>query len=351
MESDATILTGMEVALVGRFATISQSQFGDLISQFGGRLARSPSEQTQYLVVGQGSLPLGQDGSPVAALERARRLIDAGSDLQILSEEAFLKRVGLDGGSQAIHRRYTIVQLARILKLPGQRVRSWIRQGLIKPAETANGIALFGFHQVAAARTLCQLIESGLAPAEIRKGLRQLQKLLPDSRSPLLQVSAAESTSQLLVRLDDGRIAEASGQLRLEFEPDQFDDDDHPKFIAVARSFGELLADAVSLEEAGRYDDAAETYRIALDRDAEHPVLHFNLGNVMHRLGHTDHAAQQFELAVRCDPVFVEGWNNLGCMLLETGQRNEAIQAFQRALKLAPSYADARSNLETAMRG
>lgn len=350
VESKTKTLDGAEIAVTGRFATMTQAQIGALIRNFGGEFARTPSAQTRFLVVGQAGLPLEQDGKPSAALEKAHALIAHGSDLQIISEEAFIERLGVDHGSEGIRSRYTIVQLARLLKLPAERIRAWLKQGLIEPADVVNGLALFDFHQITAARTLCELIESGLAPSAIRKGLDQLRELLPDSQSPLLQVSALESTSQLLVRMDDGRLAEPSGQLRLDFESEPDDMDKRPRFIAVARSSSDLFADAVALEAAGRYDEAAETYRSALAQDPQNPILHFNLGNVLHRLGETVAAAEQFHLAVRIDPVYVEAWNNLACMLFETGQVEGSIEAFQRALKLAPSYEDARTNLATVTR-
>ena len=328
---------------------MSQAEVGDLIRDFGGRLVRDLSLRTRLLIVGQGGLPLGHDGKPTAQLEKARRFKTHGCNLEIITEEEFVEKLGLDRGAEGIRRRYTVIQLARILKLPGERLRSWLKQGLIAPAETVNRVALFDFHQVAAARTLCDLIESGLAPAEIRKGLEQLRRLLPESQSPLLQVSAMESTSRLLVRLDNGLLAESSGQLRLDFEADADADQDHLSFIAVARSPVDLFEDAVALEISGRLEEAAETYRRAVGLDPNDPVLHFNLGNVLYHLGQTEAAAAQFQLALRSDPGYVEAWNNFGSMLFESGQVDEAIAAFQRAISLVPTYADARFNLASVL--
>jgi len=342
-------LQGAEVAVTGRFASMSQAEVGDLIRDFGGRLTRDLSLRTRLLIIGQGGLPLGQDGKPTAQLEKARRFKAHGCNLEILSEEEFVERLGLDRQAEGIRRRYTVLQLARILKLPGERIRSWLKQGLIGPAETVNRVALFDFHQVAAARTLCDLIESGLSPAEIRKGLEQLRRLLPESQSPLLQVSAMESTSRLLVRLDNGLLAEPSGQLRLDFEDETYADDANLSFIAVARSSDDLFADAVALEISERLEEAAETYRRALGLDPLDPVLHFNLGNVLYRLGQTEAAAAQFQLALRSDPGYVEAWNNFGSMLFESGQVDKAIAAFRRAISLVPSYADACFNLASVL--
>ncbi|MBS0206027.1 MAG: tetratricopeptide repeat protein [Planctomycetes bacterium] len=335
--------------MTGRFASMSQANVGELIRECGGHLTRTLSLRTRLLVVGQGGLPLEQDGQPSSQLETARRLISAGCNLEIVTEEAFVERLGLVQETQGIRRRCTIVELARILKLPGARIRTWLKQGLIEPAEIVNRVALFDFHQVAAARTLCDLVESGLPSAEIRRGLEQLKRLLPEAESPLLQVSALDSTSRLLIRLDNGQLAEPSGQLHLDFEEERDEADEVLSFIAVARKVDDLFEDAVALESLGRFQDAAETYQQALRQDPHDPVLHFNLGNVLIRLDQTTAAAVQFRQALRLDPGYVEAWNNLGSMQFELGQVDEAIASFQRALSVVPSYADACFNLAMAL--
>lgn len=342
------LLQGAEVAVTGRFASMSQAEVGELIRERGGRLTRAPSLRTRLLVVGQGGLPLGRDGQPASSLEQARRLKSAGCNLEIITEEEFVERLGLVRETEGIRRRCTIVELARILKLPGARIRTWLKQGLIEPAETVNRVALFDFHQVAAARTLCDLIESGLPPAEIRRGLEQLKRLLPESESPLLQVSAMDS-ARMLVRLDNGQLAETSGQLHLDFDDGVDDGEEVLSFIAVARTADDLFEDALALENSGRFQDAADTYQQALNLDPHDPVLHFNLGNVLIRLDQTPAAALQFRQALRLDPGYVEAWNNLGSMQFEMGDIDEAITAFQRALSVVPSYADACFNLAMAL--
>jgi len=161
----ANPIEGAEIAVTGRFASMSQSEVGDAIRKSGGRLVRTLSKRTRFLIVGQGELPLGSDGKPAAILNQADRLKADGSQIEIVSEEDFLNRLGLVERDERIRRHYTLIELARILELPGERVRKWLKNGLIDPAEVVNGVALFDFQQVAAARTLCELIDSGLAPA------------------------------------------------------------------------------------------------------------------------------------------------------------------------------------------
>lgn len=343
---DAKSFAGTEVALTGLFASMSQALFIALIKQAGGRYVRELSQQTRYLIVGQAELPLERDGSPTAMLAQAQRLCDQGTNIEVIQEEEFLRRLGLTDSDDRIHHRYTILELSRLLKLPPQRIRAWVRQQLIEPVEVIHGVAVFDFHQLAAARTLCRLVESGLPASKIRKGLAQLARLIPNTDSLLSSVSVVESTSRLLVRLRNGLLSEPSGQLQLDFDKDHNSDTPHLTFTAVARTTHDLFTDAAALEVAGRFDEAARTYLQGVKHDSSDPVLRFNLGNVLFQLGHLDEAATQFRHAVQVDPLFADAWNNLAAMQYELGQSNEAIVSIQRAVRLAPSHADAGFNLQ-----
>jgi tetratricopeptide (TPR) repeat protein len=337
------LFEGADFAVTGRFASMSRLEVANAIRQSGGRLVRTLSPRTRFLIVGQGELPLGSDAKPTSILDEADRLKAIGCQLEIMFEERFLKHLSVVDYDDRIRRRHTVIELAKILGLPGERVRQWVKRGLIEPSEVVHGVALFDFRQVAAARTLSDLIDAGLSPTEIRKGLDQLQRLFPDA-TPLSRVSAIESTSRLLHRLENGSLAEPSGQLQLDFAAEP-DDDRHLTYIAVARTTDELFDDAVLLESSGQLQQAADTYRLALAKQPDDPVIRFNLGNVLFQLGLMEAAAVEFRRAVQIDPGYVEAWNNLGSILFELDQVDESVVAFQRALRLAPGYEEAHFNL------
>ena len=126
---------------------------------------------------------------------------------------------------------------------------------------------------------------------------------------------------------------------------DEPEDDGHLTYIAEDRTTDQLFEDAVLLESSGRLHQAADTYRLALSKQSDDPVIRFNLGNVLFQLGLTEAAAVEFRRAIQIDPSYVEAWNNLGSILFELDQVDESIVAFQRALRLAPGYEEARFNL------
>ncbi len=337
-------LADLSVSITGRLATMTHEAAAALIAEFGGRYVHSVSRQTNILVCGQEGWPLGNDGQPTQRLRLARSLRSDGYDIEILQEDAFLTRLGLLDQHESIHRRYTMVQLSRILGVSRSRMKTWARVGLIEPVETIHRLAYFDYQQVSTAKMLEQLVREGLSPIAIRRGLERLRNWLPGTEGALAQVSSLECDGAVLVRLHSGELAEPTGQLRFDFEAAQSQNSP-----AVAgkreRTAEESFQAAIEFEDQGDYQAAADCYREAIARDESDPVLYFNLGNVLYQLGDLPEAIDHFERATRLDSQYVEAWNNLGSLLYEAGRHREAVSVLRRALQLVPNYADAHFNL------
>src|SRR5437867_8342654 len=144
-----TELAGREVVLVGRLASLSRAEAFERIAAAGGRLADRPGERTAWVVVPDGGVPLNEDGALSGPLDEARRRIEAGQALLVLSEDEFLTRLGLSEPCAPLRRLYTSAQLGRILDVPARRLAAWVRAGLIRPARTARRLAYFEFREVA----------------------------------------------------------------------------------------------------------------------------------------------------------------------------------------------------------
>jgi len=323
---------------------MTHEALAELIRSFGGQVVQQPSRRTDLLITGQEGWPLGADGQPTVSFQRARRLQAEGYPIQILNEEAFLTHVGLIDQQSAIHRRYTVVQLSRILNVPRSRLRTWIRIGLIEPVETVHRLAYFDYQQVSSARMLEQLVTDGLTPEAIRAGLERLRRWLPNIDQPLMQLATLESGGPLLIRLQNGSLAEPTGQLLLNFssEPDELLQLHDPDSTASA---DDAFEQALRFEETGDLRSAADAYAEAIRCEPEDPILHFNLGNVVYMLGDLSAAIQHFRMAAEIDEFYVEAWNNLGSVLSESGDHTAAAEAFQHALRVVPEYADAHFNL------
>jgi len=114
----------------------------------------------------------------------------------------------------------------------------------------------------------------------------------------------------------------------------------------------------------GRFADAVAEYQRAAERGDDSPLLHYNLGTALLRLGRHDEARTHLQLAVAGEAaagVRQAAHFNAGNVDLEPAFRaqpsagvNEAlmraVQEYRRALLLDPSDVDAKWNLELAER-
>ena len=346
-------LSGRQFAFSGRFASMTQEKAHDLLAERGGVTVAFPGPETHYLVVG-GSGPLAGDGKVSRKLERAHTLRHQGCPIEILSEEDFLGKVGLGEEPGEVQRLYTLTQLARILSVPRQQLRRWVRCGLIRPTRTVHRLAYFDFAQVASARALCKLARAGVSSDRIRRSLRQLETWMPGIENPLGQLDLLEQNHRLLVRVGDNQLADPTGQLYFSFTEEEGEGVTHAdepaentvvQHPAAARGLDGWMDWGLRCEENGQFEEALAAYTEALQLGESCPELCFNLGNVHYGLGQKEDAVKRFREATSYDPQYVEAWNNLGNVIAELGDVAEAIAAYRMALELEPLYADAHYNL------
>jgi tetratricopeptide (TPR) repeat protein len=214
--------------------------------------------------------------------------------------------------------------------------------------ETFGGVWHFDFRQVSAAKTLCDLARSGVSLGRLRRSLEQLRAWLPEAEVPLQQVSLLEN-GQLLLRLDDGDLAETDGQLRIDFEQQQPKAFTGPpptmRLHAGPSSAAKWYEQAIEQEAAGYDAEAVESYRQALLLGGPDPDVCFDLAHCLAAMGKWDRAAERYSQVVELRPKHSDAWNNLGTMLVELGQLDEACQSFRRALDVDPQDSRAHYNL------
>jgi tetratricopeptide (TPR) repeat protein len=217
---------------------------------------------------------------------------------------------------------------------------------LIEPAATVDEIRYFDFRQVAAAKSLCDLVRSGVTAARLRQSLHRLRNWLGDIEHPLSQLTTLEHSRQLVVRLPNGQVAEPSGQLLFEFtgaSPEAI----VPSlpWVAHSRSAEDWFELGCRAEDRGDYLAAANAFRQAMLAGGPSAEACFNLANVLSSLGSYAQAGERYRQVLELDPNFWEAWNNLGTVLTYEGHNEDALDAYRQALHLHPRYADARYNL------
>jgi tetratricopeptide (TPR) repeat protein len=124
--------------------------------------------------------------------------------------------------------------------------------------------------------------------------------------------------------------------------------------IIVAGSV--LLNPAVKLRavaeehfRAGRFAEAATTYRTVVARAPRWARAWDRLGLAEYRLGHLDDAADAFAVAATLSPRSASAMDNVGVVHYRQGRYAEAEAAFQRAVALQPRDAGTLRNLAATL--
>ncbi|MAG55022.1 MAG: hypothetical protein CMJ83_01895 [Planctomycetes bacterium] len=350
-------LEGRVVAITGRMASLVREEAIALIERLGGTYEPTPGAATDYLVVGEIGWPLKADGRLTHHLETAHRLHAEGATIEVISETEFLTLIGERVVGKDLGRLYTAQELSRILGVKAGAVSEWVRRGLLRPAKVVNTLRYFDFGQVASARALARLLGSGVSSARIRTSLKQVSHWWPSAARTLAQLESLGKDGRLYVRLDDGVLAEPSGQLTFDFDdatPAPPERSQNVQSLAGG-AFGTggcepqtpeaWFEAALRFEETDRPALAARAYQEALLAGGPKPQTTFNLGNVLFRMGRKAEAAQRFLQTVELDPDHAHAWNNLGNALGDLSHLGDAVPAFRRALGINPDYPDAHYNL------
>ena len=246
---------------------------------------------------------------------------------------------------------YTTHDVARLLGVAEERVRSFVRAGFLAPRRGARGAYLFSFQDLVVLRAAQGLLASGVAPRRVRRALARLHEQLPRGRS-LATVRIAAEGGSIVVRAGGEAWLAESGQQVLDFEVAPLAAAAAPfteRAYAEARDREDLEADdwyelACELE-ATAPQAAQEAYGKALALDPEHPDAHLNLGRLLHEDGDAARAAMHYRRALAARPGDVTASFNLGVALQDLDRPREAIAAYLQALAADPACADAHYNL------
>jgi tetratricopeptide (TPR) repeat protein len=335
---DARRLAGHKVAFTGKLASLTLGEARELVCACGAEWMHTVTAQTTLLVVGQDGLPLRVDGRLTRNLQTARRL-QRSCAIAIVNEADWLAGLAPLGSVSGL----STAQLAEVLQVPGQQIRAWIRQRLLQPSASVLGVHFFDFRQVSWAKTLCRLARAGVSTERIRRSLQQLLQWLPDVEQPLAQLAVLESGGRLLVRLEGGQLAEPTGQGVFDFTEEQAATTLNAG--VQERTAAASFQKGCELEEAGRLEEAAQAYQLALVFGGPNATTAFNLANVLYVLGRTDQALESYQQAVAANPRFVDAWLNLGTVLTECGKFADALKAYHKVLALDPANVDVQYNL------
>jgi Flp pilus assembly protein TadD len=318
VELDSSALKS-SVAFTGRLACMTRAEAFEVVRQRGGTPSQAVTKRTKLLIVGELGWPLLDDGRPSNKLSRA----DA-YGVPVASERRFLEWIG-KAVPDAVHKTYSVDQIATISHLSGDRIRELAQFGLLDDRD-----GRFGFRDLASARQIAKLLADGVRLSEIIRAVSQIRKWLPDVGLASVRLHAGSHYS-LEVEQPGGR-TDQQGQFALAVDQSQNNPDD-------------LFEQAQSAEEAGDIAEAERLYRILMKSAPTDASAPFNLGNLLRASARNVEAEAALRTATRVDPTFADAWYNLSDLLDEQGRVDAAIECLRSALRVAPNYTDAMFNL------
>jgi DNA-binding transcriptional MerR regulator len=244
---------------------------------------------------------------------------------------------------------FTTREVARIIRLPETRLRSWIRSGLITPPRGARRRFVFSFQDLVVLRTSKGLIDAQIPPAKVRRMLYALRRQLPAGKD-LTGLSVYADGDRVIVTDGRTRWQPESGQFLLNFDTGSLVGraDKRPARPLPRRGLrltGSQWYDLAAELEATSPDEAINAYQQALALDPSLAAAHINLGQLLHGRGDLRAAEGHYRAALAIDPGDPVAAFNLGVVLEDLTRPTDAEEAYRRALAVDPRFADAHYNL------
>jgi tetratricopeptide (TPR) repeat protein len=224
---------------------------------------------------------------------------------------------------------YSADDVAALLKLPTDRLRSFVSAGLVQPALMDDGQPRFSFRDLVVVRTLNRLIESGVPESGLRTALEGAQRgQLPASEQPTPPVAHWENHSN-------------QGSFDFGSPPPAPVRGPSWQQVEDAEQWFKLGCDL----EASQPPRAREAYLRAVQLNPVHPDAHINLGRLLHEAKDAAGAERHYRAALEARPRDATAAFNLGTALEDLRRYPDAIGAYARAIEADPGCADAYFNL------
>jgi tetratricopeptide (TPR) repeat protein len=101
-----------------------------------------------------------------------------------------------------------------------------------------------------------------------------------------------------------------------------------------------LYIDGNNLFKDGRYEQSAEYFRSALEKDAEHGAALRGLANSYVQLKQYDKALSAIERAIQVDPEFGGNYAIRGIIYDHTGRHRQAMKDYELSISKSPEVAE-----------
>src|SRR5436309_5993040 len=245
---------------------------------------------------------------------------------------------------------YSTKDVAALLGLSAEQVRSYVRAGFLSPVQGPRGEYYFSFQDLILLRTAKGLLAARVPRRRVRLALQNLREQLPEDQ-PLTGVRISAQGHHVVVRDGSDVWNPESGQAVFDFELAELareastlplhTPETKPDEPEGAEDWYERGSE---LEEAAP-EEAMAAYRQALEIAPGLADAHVNLGRLLHERGETAAAERHYRLALAARPEDETAAFNLGVALQDLGRIAEAAEAYEKALEIDRDLADAHYNL------
>jgi len=348
-----------KVYFLGKLSGANRKEATEIVRLAGGNVANRLTAEVDLVVVGDENI-LNQDwnlwNDQLDA--ETREAFEKGA-LTIISETQFWEQYSHQP-SDSSQTLYTPSMLVKLTGLPMPILRRLQRERLLVPVRQVFRLCYFGKEVILPLKIMQNMIEAGLSIPSAIDRLRKIGRRRPESLS-MVRLEGKD----LIVTSENGHV-DQNGQQRFPFlgfpfseaEPEStlppvdplaiLDSIFEPDF--EAHDPASLCEAACELESQGNLQGAADLYHAALAAGGSggggaNPQVHFQLAEILYRLGDLSAARERYFVAIELDEHFVEARANLGCVLAEQRRDDLAMAAFHGALKLHPDYAEVRLHL------
>jgi tetratricopeptide (TPR) repeat protein len=242
---------------------------------------------------------------------------------------------------------YGVREAAELAGLSPDRVRRFVRAGLVEARRGRHGQLQLSFRDLAFLRRVRELERARIAPRRVQRALAHLRDRL--HAGDLRGVALAAAEGEVVVREGRTLWSPDSGQYVFDFERNAT----APAVVSLEASTQDrrqgMSADAwyrlgCELEGNDRRR-AEEAYRLALELDADHADALINLGCLEHEALRFESAEEHYRAALRVRDGDPTALFNLAVILEDQERTSEARAAYEATLAADSACAEAHYNL------
>jgi tetratricopeptide (TPR) repeat protein len=316
-------LAGELVVFTGKLSSLGRKDARALVSRLGGATTDDVTVKTTLVVIGaEGFGPVPADKSN--KLKRAEEL-----GIRTMTEEQFCRIAGVPT-LETLKQQYHALRdlLVRYRSLREDHVRYLVKCGVLRPVLRTNADTFFAFPDLAVIRQASEGLSQGVP-------FRGIVRALMASRQGQLEFDfRLDATPARIIALR--RPAQTGHPSKMPDESARTTPHDTARAEELFRA-----ASALDDGDEASMDEAAATYRKALEIDPYLVAALINLANIHYSRDELVEAQALYERAIGLEPDFFEAHFNLGNIHHDLGRFPEAQACYREALRLNTFYADA----------